>query len=393
MKRFIICLAALIGAPAMAQTTLDITLQYSGNTVCSYATGAVTNGATPGHLQAQASSASGAGCTAGNSGDVTFGPASPLSPQSTQLSGPTGNVNFSFQALNATSCTAAITGLATGSFTGGSTLCSGTGASTCSNRLVTATASFANTGAGTQNDLVTLTCTGGASGQAQSTATVAVPPKIIGGNCPAVPGDNTAGVTSFTQQGTTTVKVGGDQHTITADMTQFSSVLGPFPGRLDIAYDNLNINNYISMQFQAPAGFFANAPGPTAKLPQGWYSWLEMGETGDDTKVSMTISTKCGDFLPTTDPASSVVKNCYVVGAIPFGGIQYYSHWADPASYCVLQDNTTYYFNIISANISNLTSTGGAASSYKLGAGSQCKTKSSCQVPIENGPRVDYPGY
>ncbi|HEX4415887.1 MAG TPA: hypothetical protein VH107_19810 [Lacipirellulaceae bacterium] len=393
MKPIIIFFAAFVSAPVMAQTTtLDITVPGTGNPVCSYITGPVTNGTTSGHLQATATSSSGAGCGTGSSGDVTFGPALPLSPQTTTVQ--SGNaVSYSFEALNATTCTAAITGAASGSFTGGSTLCSGTGASTCNNRLVTASASFTNTGSSNVADTVTLTCTG-AAGQAQSIANVTVQPVGLPpppGSCSRViPGDGTSGVHSFTSQGTTSIKVGGDQHTITADMSQFASVFGSFPGRNgDIAYDNLPIGNYISLQFSLPSGFVENAP----TLPIPYYQWLfMMGETGMDTKVSMSISTSCGDFSPTTISGSTVVNNCRKVGLKADGGVQFFAE-GDPNSQCVLQDNVTYYLNLINANVTNVTPTGGSAASYRDGPGTHCGGKSTCSVPMINGPRVTYPQY
>ncbi len=386
MKRLIIFCAAFVAAPTMAQTTLDITVPGTGNPVCSYITGPVTNGATPGHLQATATSSSGAGCGTGSSGNVTFGPASSLSPQSTTVASG-GSVSYSFEVLNATSCTAAITGAASGSFTGGSTLCSGTGSSTCSNRLVPASASFTNSGSTAVTDTVTLTCTG-TSGQAQSVATVQVNGQGQGGgggSCSVVvPGDPSGGVSSYTNQGTTTVRIGGDQHNQTSDMTNYVSVFGGFPGNPNTAYDSLPINNYISMAFTPPAGFYANAP-------IGWYLDYSVGTSFDDTKVSMTISTSCGDFRPTTG-TSTVVKNCYKVGVIAQGFLQTFAQ-GDPLSQCVLTDGQTYYWNIINANISGLTATGGSAKSYKDGPGSQCTGKSACSVPLQNGPMITYPGY
>jgi hypothetical protein len=374
MKRFITCLIALVGAPAMAQTTLDITVLPSNNT-CSYITGPVTNGATSGHLQATASSSSGNGCGTGTgSGDVTFGPASPLSPQTTSLSGPSGSVNYTFQALNATQCTAAIAGNASGSFTGGSTLCTGTGASTCSNRLVSATASFTNTLSTDVTDTVTLTCQGSGA-PSQSVATVLVPHQIVAGNCPSVPGDISSGVASFTQQtGIVSVRSGGDEHLANVDITQWNSLFGAFPGNINTVYYNLPVTNYISLQFQG-SNFFST-------LPVDWAQPFEMGSSNMQAKVSMTISTTCGDFRPTTGD-STVVKNCMKIGVKTQGLIKGFGNGGDPSSQCVLQDGKPYYFNIINADISQLTSTGGKAITYKDGPGSTCLPLT-CEVPIQD---------
>jgi hypothetical protein len=387
MKRLIILIAAVVGSPSMAQTTLDITVPGTGQPVCSYITGPVTNETTPGHLQATATSSSGAGCGSQGVGNVTFGPASPLSPQTSNLAVSTGSVNFSFQALNATSCSAAITGAAAATITSGSLNCTGAG---CSG-LVSAVASFTNTSTtNAATDTVTLTCTG-ASGQATSVATVTVPkqgPVQTGGSCPTVvKGDGTAGVTSFGQQGSAQLRVGGDQHTITADMTSYSSVFSTtFPGTGTIVYDILPINNYISMQVQAPAGFFSGASAD-------WRSKIGVGTTDDDAKASVTISRTCGDFSnPATDPGSSVVPGCYKVGVIAEGGVVFSSPLGSVQ--CKLADLPTgqyYYFNLINANITNVTSTGGTASSYRDGPGSTCTGQSTCSVPIENGPVSSYP--
>ena len=374
----------LLALPAAAQTTLDITVP--GPATCSYITGPVTNEATPGHLQATATSSSGAGCGTG-AGNVTFGPASPLSPQSTTvLSG--NSVNFSFQPLNANTCSAVITGAAAGSFTGGNPLCNSTSA--CS-QLVTSPASFTNTGSASVVDTVTLTCTG-TSGQAQSVSNVTVQPAGGGGPPPGackatVRGSGAAGVNSFTSQGQATVLVGGHRTPETADMSSFASVFGGFPGRRgDVAYDTLPISNYISMQFSMPSGYVENAPA-------GYYQYLvSMNLTADDTRVSMTISTTCGDFSPTTDSGSTVVKNCYKNGVKADGGIQVWAQ-GDPATQCILSDLTPYYLNIINADISGVTSSGGSAASYRDGPGSSCAGKSACSVPMVNGPFINYPQF
>ncbi len=385
MKRFIFLFSAFVGLPVAAQTTLDITVP--GPAVCSYTTGPVTNETTPGHLQATATSSTGAGCgVPGSSGNVTFGPASPLSPQSTNLLTDTGTVNFSFQALNATSCTAAITGAATASFTGGNTLCTG---SACSS-LVSAVASFSNPSTvSSATDTVTLTCTGGTSGQATSIATVNVPKKGTQGNCRVIQADNSvAGLTQFTQQGQAQIRVGGDQHTITADMTSYAAVFGTFPSTGQQAFDVMPIANYISMQVQPPAGFFAGASAD-------WWSKIGPGTSNDDTKVSVTISTSCGDFSnPSTDSGSTVVPGCYKVGANAEGGVAFSAAPITGISKCVLADlpaGKSYYFNLINANITNVTSTGGTASSYRDGAGSKCTGQAACSLPIENGPVSVYP--
>src|ERR1700722_12728892 len=192
MMRFIPSLFLVVAGTASAQTTLDITVP--GNSVCSYQTGAVTNGSTSGHLEATATSSSGAGCGTGSSGNVTFGPAFPLTPAATTLPSNTGSVNFSFQALNAsTQCVGSITGATGGSFAGGNTLCT---ASACGS-AVNALANFTNSSGSQVTYNVGVTCTG-ASGQATSNATVIVPPTFDGGSCPTI-ASTTTGIASFQQ--------------------------------------------------------------------------------------------------------------------------------------------------------------------------------------------------
>src|ERR1700733_1568985 len=225
MMRFIPSLFLTVAGAASAQTTLDITVP--GPAVCSYQTGAVTNGSVSGHLQATATSSSGAGCGTGSSGNVTFGPAFPLTPAATTLPSNTGSVNFSFQALNATTqCLGSITGATGGAFVGGNTLCTG---SACGS-AVNVVANFINSGSTDATYNVGVTCTG-SSGQATSNATVIVPTNIIiGGPCPQI-ASTTTGITAFQQwTGNQRVTFTSQRGVVTGNVASFNAIFTPWPG-------------------------------------------------------------------------------------------------------------------------------------------------------------------
>ena len=97
--RCLLSVALLLLSPAaFSQTTLDITLP--DHSLCSYATGPVTNGLVAGHLQATATSSTG-NCGAASGGSLTFGPAQPASASPSNLNANSGPSNISFQLVNA----------------------------------------------------------------------------------------------------------------------------------------------------------------------------------------------------------------------------------------------------------------------------------------------------
>jgi hypothetical protein len=374
MMRFIPSLFLVVAGTASAQTTLDITVP--GNSVCSYQTGAVTNGSTSGHLQATATSSSGAGCGTGSSGNVTFGPAFPLTPSATQLNSNTGSVNFSFQALNAsTQCVGSITGASGGSFVGSNTLCTG---SACGS-VVNAVANFTNSGSSQVTYNVGVTCTG-ASGQATSNATVTVPNTVSTGSCPTI-ASTTSGITNFQQMTGSNVSVTftGTRGVVRGNIASFDSIFTPWPGNSgEIGIFTLPNNLYVSLQFTVPSNFFD-------LQPPGFVGQYTIGEgtSGYSAPISMSISTTCGDFSSPTITGSTVLANCWKNNKVSDEGIVWHPDGTTGSGLCKLQEGKTYYLNFINANVSNVPPLGlGSASSTKT---SHCFS-GTCSDPISNGP-------
>ena len=390
MRRTLFLTILLLSASAFAQTTIDITSQAPATTVCSYPTDHVATGSTPGHLSARLTgTASGAGCVTGGSGvpAVTFGPASPLSPNIPSLAGgasPTTPVaaTFTAQPLNATSCTAAIAttvGLGVGVLTGGASVCSGN----CTGTALSIPATFTNPStSATTSYSVTLTCTAAVGAIPSTTASsvtvtqqaagVVIPP----GNCATIP-SSTTGITSFTQQ-TGVQNVSYFSSSANVDVTLFDQLYqAPWPGNSSLtAVVTVPISKYISAQFHVPAGYMAGYSGA------GLYGDYTVNQSGFSTSVSLSISTACGDFAnPSTNPSSTVVPGCWKNKAVTNGYVQ----WRKDTT-CILQDNHTYYLNFINADVSavqaiNNNVAGGTASSTK---NQNCG--SGCTDPIANNP-------
>jgi hypothetical protein len=381
MRRLFSLAILFIAAPVLAQTTLDITVP--GNTVCSYTTGPVTTGSPAGHLQATATSSTGAGCGS-SGGSVSFGPASPLAPAQQVIGNQlTGNAaSATFQAVNATQCTASITGASGGTFASG--VVSGSG---------TASATVCNTGAGcqTQQNLgmsfpynssttidntytVTATCAG-TGGNVNSVATVTVPHGISQGSCLTIP-SSTTGITNFTRlTGNKSVNYYGAGNS-TVDITSFSAVFKKaWPGTYGLAAQfTLPTSNYMSLQFTVPNGFISTWPGPGPL-----YGDYSVDQSGYNAPITFTISTTCGDFAnPATNPTSTVVSGCYTNKA-QGGGV---TQWRNDTR-CILSDNTTYFLNIINADVTNVTANGGGTAASTKNANCSAST---CNDPIEDGP-------
>ena len=281
----------------VAASAQSVKITLPDTTTCTYATGQVTNNATPGQLQATATATpTGNGCgTTTSTSPVTFGPAAPLSPALMTLQGNTGTVNFSFQALNATSCTGSITGAAGGAFTNGTTLCSGAGC----NSPVSAPASFTNSGPATVTYNVAVVCTG-AGTPATSTAAIVVP--IVNGGGPGCTNpytitSTTSGIANFTRYtGSPSVYYFGAGSN-TADVTSFDSIFQhAWPGNSNLTADiSLPTNRYLAAQFKVPAGYIAGYHGQSPLY--GDYTLNQStGSGGTPAAVSMSISTTCGDF-------------------------------------------------------------------------------------------------
>ncbi|HET8940553.1 MAG TPA: hypothetical protein VFN13_01015 [Rudaea sp.] len=378
MQRLLILTALVFAGPALAETTLDVTLP-GGAGICSYTTGAVTTGTTAGHLQATATAMSAACGSGGTSSNlpVEFGPASQLSPSATTLPGTSGSVSYAFQPLHATSCTGSFTGgngSSTASFSGGSNLCTGTAC----NSLVSNTANFTNNS--TTNDAnysVTVTCTGDGS-PATTTATVVVPHTAAPpqGNCKTI-ASSTQGITNFTQlsgnQNVFYFGSGPGTGNLSVDVGSFaSSWHGEWPGSIGIQpVFSVPRNKYLSQVFVVPTPYYS-APNAPADL----YGQIKIGASQRTALIAMTISTSCGDFSnPALGGGSTVVPGCYRNNGRAADLIQ----WNKTGS-CKLQDGHTYYLNIINADISNVTPTGGSAASVDT---SGCAGGTTCTDPFQ----------
>lgn len=149
----------------------------------------------------------------------------------------------------------------------------------------------------------------------------------------------------------------------TVDVTKFASTWGPWPGTIAgvSTWFPLPTNRYLSQQFVATAGHAG----------QYWYQ-----ESGYTAPFSMTISTGCGDFSNPTIPGSTVVPGCWrnnkaAPNAVP---------WATSGlGACVLRPGTTYYLNVINADVGHVGA--GATGSATSSANARCSTY--CTDPIQ----------
>jgi len=341
----------------------------------------VSASSTPGHLQATATSFSGAGCgtTSNGSAPVEFGPASPLSPPSFSFSNNTGgSTSFSFTALNASQCTGTITPSTGTSFT--STFCNS--AASCTGAQ-TVTASFpANSSNADIPYTVKVSCTGPGSATAVQSPTspvVTVPHTIVVDTAcsapPTVPG---AGGTSYTRTTTSVTANYSKFGNKAIDPTSFQSIFTS-PGKPDIPWPSeydavptftLNTHNYVSAAFTSTAPYIATTP-----TMQGQYF---INESGFTAAISMTISTKCGDFGQLSP--TSVVAGCKLNAGIAGSRLIWSGSGGTTGK---LSDGVPYYLNVINANIGALTPGGsGVATSTAV---SNC-TGGACTIPLQNGP-------
>jgi hypothetical protein len=352
---------------AFAQTTLDITLP--GGSTCSYVTGPVSNGSAPGHLQATATSESGAGCTSGSSGSVTFGPASPATAAPASLSSNTGTSSINFQVLNASTCVGTFNPTTGASFTGSSTLCSGT---SCQSP-VSAIANFDNETASSVTYGVTVTCNGTA-GQAVSTTSVVVPAKGQPGSCFSIANVDSPS-TPFTRA--STAALGPYPSPSNQDATSFVKAFGDsgyptWPGHPGLLTEFLvPQTNYISLAFSVPPTFFTGANLDA-------FGSYTVSISGYSAPISMSISTKCGDFSPPGSTGSSTICRGNLQIGNGSGGVT----WGT-GQQCPLSDNGSYFLNFINADITNVTANGGGTA--KTSANKNC-SGGKCEDVISNGP-------
>ena len=350
--RCLLSVALLLLSPAaFSQTTLDITLP--DHSLCSYATGPVTNGLVAGHLQATATSSTG-NCGASSAGSLTFGPAQPAAASPSNLNANSGSSNISFQLVNtdvSTQCTGSISPSTNTSFNGGSILCTGTA---CQNP-VTRVANFDNEST-TQGQTYTVSviCTG-ATGSATSTTSVVATAKGTsgGGSCASIP-NQTGGVFTRLTGNVSIDHLGAG--TVTGDITSFNAFFGTvshpnWPGSYgQVSRVYVPESNYVSLQFDTGNFFTGSNAGS-----QGNYTIVE-STSGYTAPVSESISTSCGDFSNPAQSGSTVICRKNALGAN--GAIGWTSA---TGSACMIENNKTYYWNFINADISNVTPTGGSA--------------------------------
>lgn len=352
-----------------AQTTLDITLQGGGT--CSYVTGPVSNGSSPGHLQATATSESGSGCSSGGTGSVTFGPASPAVAAPASLTNNTGTSSINFQVLNADTCVGTFNPSTGASFTGGSTLCSKTGSTQCSSPI-SAIANFDNETGGAVTYGVTVTCNGTA-GQAVSTTSVVVPAHIVS-NCAIIA--NSAPTGQPFMRATTAVWGPYNGTPTSQDATSFVKAFGDstypnWPGHPGLLQQFvLPSTSYISLAFTVPSTFYTG-------VNQNSYGSYRVSISGYTAPISMSISTNCGDFSSPGSSGSSVVCRGNLLIGNGTSGITYGN-----GQECPLTDGQSYFLNFINADVKNVTATGGTATTS---ANSKC-TGGKCTDVFTNAP-------
>jgi hypothetical protein len=221
---------------------------------------------------------------------------------------------------------------------------------------------------------VTLTVTDTSTNQtitATNTVTVAA-----ASSCTTI-ASSTPGIANFTQltgnQNVYYFGSGTGTGNQSVDVTSFASFwFAPFPGQNGRSgYLTVPTNKYMSQQFSVPAGYMAGAPSTA-------YGRYAIGTSSNSTSISMSISTKCGDFSnPATYPTtSSVVPGCWINLGSPGGFVQWVKTATSGA--CVLTDGQTYFVNYINADVSQVTPTGGTAASDQ---NANC-TPTSCKMSL-----------
>ena len=141
----------------------------------------------------------------------------------------------------------------------------------------------------------------------------------------------------------------------TYDATQFESIWGrdyaaggtptrAWPGVSNqLVMPRMGFGQYIAAKFRTPAA----GPGGSYKTDGTSYQ-LSGGGSGNQAKVSMTVSTVCGDF---DTGSSNIPPNCT---SNQMGGGETFSMFVtNSGPSCRLQPNTDYYFNVIYAPLTS----------------------------------------
>jgi hypothetical protein len=378
MQRLIIATFLLLSGSWATAQTVKITTPSGA---CTYTTGAVkSDPAVPGQLIATSTGVgTGVGCAPAGGAAVTFGPANPVTPATATLNNTGGSQSLQFQPANAVTCTASLSGGSSPTFSGGATsLQTCNSQASCALAQVIAPTFAANPSPTTDvANTVSVTCKDSSNNSAVSSATVTVSHGQTVGGCPSAPTipSSTSGIASFTQwSGSVTANYFSSGNKV-VDITSFDSVYGTWPGAVEsqTAAVTLPTSKYVSLKFTVPAGYMASHSGG-----MGQYS---LNQSAYSAPVSMTISTKCGDFSnPASDVNSSVVAGCY--GPMGTTSAAFVIAWRQSGS-CQLSDNTTYYLNYINADITNAKSDNSV--SIPSSANSRCNA-SGCYDGVTNGP-------
>ncbi|HJU39829.1 MAG TPA: hypothetical protein VJ724_09675 [Tahibacter sp.] len=158
------------------------------------------------------------------------------------------------------------------------------------------------------------------------------------------------------------------------DATRFDLVFGtttlqpnqvtPWPGRYNLQQRPLvNNNRYLALQFTVPADYRTDA-----------YGFLGIAETWYDGRLSMTLSTACGDFGETNQIAQRCILSGPNAASHPSQlGWTTYTSGPTHDGLCPLEPGRTYYLNILYAPVADPLET-------------TCEGFGSCQRAIQNGP-------
>jgi hypothetical protein len=198
-----------------------------------------------------------------------------------------------------------------------------------------------------------------------------VPPPPTGCTNPPVILSSTPGIANYSRlTGIVQVNYFGGGYK-EADATSFDSIYTTWPGNPTLtAAIAVPTNRYLSEQFVVPAGFMEKQPV--------MYSNYTINASGFNAGISMSISTSCGDFSAPNQVGSTVVPGCWTNKHGPYtpGPLQ----WRNNLT-CILKDGTTYFLNIINADVGSLHpgNTGTAAST------SPGKCSGACTDPCRRG--------
>lgn len=157
-----------------------------------------------------------------------------------------------------------------------------------------------------------------------------------------------AGLTRLTRA--TVCNVAGVNCRDDLDVTKFENVWGyrestpntliPWPGLYNVQQRiNLRPNHYVSLQFTVPSNYGTDR-----------YGFYTYAETNFRAAMSMTVSTRCGDF----NPVSAISPRCTVSNSNASSTLEWSTFTSGPNydATCHLTRGQTYYLNILYAPLS-----------------------------------------